>query len=125
MTKITYVPTHRKENPQSKPIRMSMKRLGEIFGCTDEEYEADLKESYGDMWEFYIPFAEGIQCPFGERNLMDDTCYLGSDKHRCKWFRRYVHDGEHKGTIECCCPKPRIVPEKGKPIQLSLFDLGF
>lgn len=122
MTKITYVPTRFQDPNHPKPTHISMKRLGEIFGCTAQEYEADLKESYGSMWNYYVPFAEGIQCPFGERDLMDDTCYIGSDVHRCKYFRRYVHDGEHRGTIECCCPKPRVVPEKGKPIQLSLFD---
>lgn len=122
MTKITYVPTREKGNPMSKPIHISMERLGEIFGCTAKEVEENLKKQYGETtWKYAIPFAEGIQCPFGERNLMNDTCYIGSNVHRCQYFRRYIHDGEHKDTIECCCPKPRVVPEKGKPIQLSLF----
>ena len=122
MAKITYVPTRFREPNHPSPKRISWKRLGEIFGCTAEEIEAEIKEKHGNMWKYAVPFAEGIQCPFGERDLMDDTCYIGSDVHKCKWFRRYVHDGEHKDTIECCCPKPRIIPEKGKPIQLSLFD---
>lgn len=125
MNKITYVPTRYKENPQAKPTKISFKRLGEIFGCTAEEIEAETKERYGDMWEYYVPFAEGIQCPFGERNLMDDTCYIGSEVHKCKYFMQYVHDGEHNGTIKCCCPKERVVAEKGKPVQLSLFDSFF
>lgn len=123
MAKITYVPVRREVNPQAKPTHISMKRLSEIFGCTPQEIENNLKQRLGEtMWTYGLPFAEGIQCPFGERDLMDDTCYMGSEVHRCKWFRRYVHDGEHKNTIECCCPKPRIIPEKGRPIQLSLFD---
>lgn len=123
MAKITYVPTRHLENPQSRPIHITMERLAEILESTPEYIEEDLKKRYGEsMWKYGIPFAEGIQCPFGERDLMNDTCYLGSDFHRCKYFRRYVHDGEHCDTIECCCPKPRVVPEKGKPIQLSLFD---
>jgi hypothetical protein len=122
MAKITYVPTRFKEQ-KIPPRHISMKRLGEIFDCSPQEIEDDLKRRLGEtMWTYGIPFAEGIQCPFGERDLMDDTCYIGSDVHRCKYFRRYIHDGEHAGTIKCCCPKPRIIPEKGKPIQLSLFD---
>ena len=100
-----------------------MEKLGEILGCTPSEIEEDLKRRLGErMWTYGIPFAEGIQCPFGERDLMNDTCYMGSGVHKCPYFKRYVHDGEHKGTIECCCPKKRVVPEKGKPLQLSLFD---
>ena len=122
MAKITYVPTRFKEQKRP-PIHISMKRLSEIFDCSPQEIEDDLKRKLGEtMWTYGIPFAEGIQCPFGERDLMDDTCYIGSDVHRCKYFRRYIHDGEHAGTIECCCPKPRIIPEKGKHVQLSLFD---
>ena len=123
MCKITYVPTRLSKHDNSKPIHMTLERLGEIFGRTPQEMEESLKRQFGEsMWTYGIPFAEGIQCPFGERDLMTDTCYLGSDVHRCKYFRRYVHDGEHAGTIECCCPKPRVIAEKGKPIQLSLFD---
>lgn len=120
MAKITYVPLDR--NGQ-KPIHITMERLGEILDCSPKEIEENLKKRLGEsMWTYGIPFAEGIKCPFGERDLMNDTCYLGSGEHRCPYFMQYVHDGEHRGTIKCCCPKPRVVAEKGKPIQLSLFD---
>jgi len=122
MAKITYVDTRLKADRYSKPVRISFKRLGEIFNRPPEEIEKEIKEARGNMWEYYIPFAEGIKCPFGERDLMDDTCYFGTEVHRCKYFRRYVHEGEHAGTIECCCPKDPIYAKKGTPIQLSLFD---
>lgn len=126
MAKITYVDTIHKIPNHKTPYHISMKKLEEIFGCTSQEIIDNLKKRLGEsMWEYGLPFAEGIQCPFGERDLMDDTCYMGSEIHKCKYFKRYVWDGVHSCTIECHCPKPRIVPEKGKPIQLSLFDLGF
>lgn len=117
MCKITYVPKDRKEVPK----RLSWELLAKVSEMTVEEYKAEYEKQWGRFSFDCRPFAEGIQCPFGERDLMNDTCYIGSDVHRCKYFRRYVHDGEHQGTIECCCPKPRVVPEKGKPIQLELF----
>ena len=123
MAKITYVDTRRKCNPKQSPMHITMDKLAEILDSTPKEIEDGLRKQLGDnMWTYGLPFSEGIQCPFGERDLMNDTCYLGSEVHRCKYFRRYVHDGEHAGTIECCCPKQRVIPEKGKPIQLSLFD---
>ena len=125
MAKITYVDTRRKSHPQEKPVHISLERLGEILGMTAKEVEANLKQRLGEtMWTYGIPFAEGVQCPFGVRDLMNDTCYLGSGVHKCEYFRRYVHEGEHSGTIECCCPKQRVIAEKGKPIQLSLFDFS-
>ena len=122
MCKITYVPTRLSQDNHAAPVHMTLERLGEIFGCTPQEMEESLKRQFGEsMWTYGIPFAEGIKCPFGVRDLMTDPCYLGSDVHRCKYFRRYVHEGEHRGTIECCCPKPRVIAEKGKPVQLDLF----
>ena len=115
MSKITYVKL------DGKPKHITLEKLAEILGSTPKEIETDLKERLGvNMWEFGLPFAEGVKCPFGERDLMNDSCYFGSGVHKCEYFKRYIHDGEHKGTIECCCPKQRL-PEKGQPIQLSLF----
>ena len=116
MAKITYVPYELGGEP------LSWELLAKISDCTVEEYKADHQRQWGHYGFECRPFADNAICPFGERDLMHDTCYIGSDVHRCKYFRRYVHEGEHKGTIECCCPKPRVVAEKGKVIQLSLFD---
>lgn len=121
MAKITYVSLDRNGR---KPVHMTLDRLAEICGSTPGKVRKDLENRLGKtMWAYGIPFAEGIQCPFGERDLMNDTCYIGSGEHKCPYFMQYVHDGEHKGTIKCCCPKPRVIAEKGKPIQLNLFDL--
>lgn len=117
MCKITYVPVKR---GNKEPL--SWELLAKISDMTVEEYKESHNKIYGRYSFECRPFAEGIQCPFGERDLMHDTCYIGNEQHRCKYFRRYVHGGEHDSTIECCCPKPRIIPEKGKPLQLSLFD---
>ena len=113
MGKITYVPCR-----QGKPKRMTVEKYAELRGMEPDELVRELKEAHGEtMWEMFIPFAEGIECPFGVRDLMNDTCYIGSNVHRCKYFSRYVHDGEHAGTIECRCDKPR----KGSYVQLELF----
>lgn len=94
MAKITYVPTR----TEGKPTHITMERLAEILDSTPQEIEANLKRKLGEsMWTYGIPFAEGIQCPFGELDLMNDTCYLGDGFHRCPYFQCYVHDGEHKG----------------------------
>ena len=95
--------------------RISWQKLAEISGMSVEEYKKSYAKQFGSFTNLDLrPFAEGIECPFGERNLMDDTWYLGSNEHRCPYFVRYEH-GNNGSTIICKCPKPR------KAIQLTLF----
>lgn len=55
------------------------------------------------------------QCPFGERDLLNDECYSGNGVNRCKYFVRYDWN-KHSGCVACSHP----VPEK-KCVQLELF----
>lgn len=110
---ITYVSTVTR---QIKHI--TWERLAEIHGMSVNAYKKDYDKKFGSFKFDCRPFAEGIKCPFGERDLMNDTCYMGNGFHRCPYFKRYIHDRPHINTIECCCPKPKVV---GVPIQLELF----
>lgn len=100
----------------TRPLRrLSWDFLARVSGVTTEEYIAAYKRYFGRFNFDVRPFAEGIQCPFGERDLMNDTCYLGSGVHRCKYFVRYSHDEPHKNCIVCSHPK------KEKIIYPTLF----
>lgn len=44
------------------------------------------------------------ECPFKVRDLKNDSCYVGSGVHRCKWFIRYDWE-KHRGCIACNHPK--------------------
>ena len=99
---------------------LSWELLAEISDMTVEEYKAAHNEKYGRFSFDCRPFIEGIECPFGERDLMHDTCYIGNEEHRCKYFSRYVFDGKHYGCIECKHPP---LPKKEKYVQLDLFDM--
>lgn len=85
--------------------RLSWNLLAKIKGVTTEEYIAEHKRKFGHFEFDTRPFAEGIKCPFGVRDLMNDTCYLGNGVHKCKYFVRYSHDEPHKNCIVCKHPK--------------------
>lgn len=95
---------------RKKPLRrLSWAFLAKISGVSTEEYIAAYKRKFGHFICDYRPFAEGIQCPFGERDLMKDTCYIGGGVHKCKYFVRYCHGGPHKGCIVCRHPKNEVI----------------
>lgn len=89
--------------------RLSWDFLARVSGVTTEEYIAAYKRYFGRYNFDLRPFAEGIQCPFGERDLMNDTCYLGGGVHRCKYFVKYCWEQPHYGCIMCKHPKKKVI----------------
>lgn len=53
------------------------------------------------------------QCPFGERDLLDDECYSGNGVNKCHWFVRYDWN-KHCGCVACSHPHKTLK-------QLELF----
>lgn len=102
-----------------KHVPLSYEKIAEIYGETTQDVKARMNQIYGKMADICRPYAEGIECPFGERDLMHDTCYMGSGEHKCPYFKRYLHDAHPYGWIICTHPP---LTKKPRYIQLSLFD---
>lgn len=115
---------HYIEMPHDKKEPLSWELLAKISECSVEEYKEIYYKKFGRYNFECRPFAEGMECPFKERDLMHDTCYLGSGEHRCKYFEKYSWEQPYYGYIVCNHPgKMPSVIKLGQPKQLSLFDL--
>lgn len=117
---------HYIELPHGKKERLSWERLAQISECSVEEYKDKYNKHFGRYSFDCRPFAEGIECPFGERDLMHDTCYLGNAEHRCKYFVKYNWEKPYYGYIVCSHPSKLLsvikLGQPKQPKQLSLFD---
>lgn len=99
---ITRISTKDRKLPSE---RLSWELLAKISGTTVKQYKEFYDHKYGQYKLDCRPLAEGIECPFGERDLLHDTCYIGGGVHKCPYFVRYNTDDD---VIECNHPpKPR------------------
>lgn len=102
--KLTYIDTTKRAHGH-----LSWEKLAKIAQMSVEEYQQAHRKHFGNVGIDCRPFIDGVKCPFGERDLMHDTCYIGGGEHKCPHFVRY--EDRH---IVCSHPTKR-------PIQLELF----